>query len=144
MAKLRLDERLLYTTAPRLTAGQSHDSLVRKSVMDHLTRLLNTRRGSVPIDPDIGLSDMSNIAGSFAQGTTQTICEEVVQQISRYEPRLKDPKVATSKLEQEREVITLRFEITGSLVDSSARTGPDTLSIIMRINSHGFIKLTAS
>lgn len=144
MAKLRLDERLLYTTAPQLTAGQSNDSLIKKSIIDHLARLLNTRKGSVPIDPDFGLSDMSNIAGSFAQGTTQTICEEVVQQISRYEPRLKDPKVATRLQDQEREVITLRFDITGSLVQSSGQTGKDVLNLIMRINSHGFVKLTAS
>lgn len=144
MAKLRLDERLLYTTAPRLTAGQSRDSLVRKSIVDHLTRLLNTRKGSVPIDPDIGLSDMSNIAGSFAQGTTQTICEEVVLQINQYEPRLRQPKVATSELSQEREVITLRFEISGFLADNNGKASTDMLSIIMHVNSHGYIKLTAS
>lgn len=143
MAKPRLDERLLYTIAPQLTAGQSYDSLVRRSITEHLTRLLNTRKGSVPIDADIGLSDMSNIAGSFALGTTQAICEEVVQQISRYEPRLKDPRVTASQLEKEREVITLRFEITGSLADNSGRAGTDALSIVMRINSHGFIKLAA-
>jgi len=143
MAKVRLDERLLYATAPRLTVGQSQDSLIKKSIIDHLSRLLNTRKGSVPIDPDIGLSDMSNIAGAFAQGTTQMICQEVIEQINRYEPRLRQPKVAASDTSLEREVITLRFEISGFLVNNKDQTSSDIISMIMRVNSHGYIKLEA-
>jgi len=143
MTKLRLDERLLYTTAPRLTAGQSADTLLRKSIMSHLTRLLNTRKGSVPIDMDIGLSDMSNIAGSFAQGTTQKICEEVVDQIEHYEPRLRQPKVSMADVNTEREVITLRFEVIGFLADNNGKPTSEMLSMVMRINAHGYIKLEA-
>jgi len=144
MAQLRLAERLLYATAPRLAAGQSRDSLVKKSIMDHLSRLLNTRKGSVPIDPAMGMSDMSNIAGSFAQGTTQIICQEVVEQINQYEPRLRQPKVATSDLNLEREVITLKFEIRAFMADDRDQANTELISMTMRINSHGFVKLALS
>jgi type VI secretion system protein len=141
MSSVRLRERLLYAANPRLMAGQSPDTLGRKSIMDHLTRLLNTRKGSVPIDPNYGLSDLSNIAGSFAVGTTEAICAEVAIQIEQYEPRLTQPKVMVDRSKNEREVISLRFEVSARLTDNLGKASDESLLLTMKINSHGYVSL---
>lgn len=141
MSSVRLRERLLYATNPRLMAGQSPDNLGRKSIMDNLTRLLNTRRGTAPIDPNYGLSDLSNIAGSFAVGTTEAICAEVVIQIEQYEPRLTQPKVTMDKSKNEREVISLRFEVSARLTDNLGKASDESLLLTMKINSHGYVSI---
>jgi type VI secretion system protein len=141
MPNLRLSERLTYAAMPRLTAGMTAESLAKKSLVDHLTRLLNTRQGSVPIDLDYGMSDLSNIAGSFAIGTTAAICQEVAMQISRYEPRLANPRITVSNAAEERNVISLRFDVTARIVDSRPQASSEILSLLMRIDSSGRVHL---
>ncbi len=142
MPSLRLSERLGYAVNPRATSGLTEDSLGRKSIVDHLTRLLNTRQGSAPIDHSYGMSDLSNIAGSFAVGTTEAICEEVAIQISRYEPRLANPRITVSNSSEERNVIALRFDVSARLVDSQRKVTDEVLSLMMRIDSSGRVNLT--
>jgi type VI secretion system protein len=137
MPELRLSERLTYAVTPSLVAGWVSDSLSRKSIIDHLTRLLNTRKGSAPIDPNYGISDLSNLAGSFAMGTTESICEEVVVQITKYEPRLCGPKITVSNAADERNVISLRFDITARLADKKRMATDEIVSLLMRIDSSG-------
>lgn len=141
MPSLRLSERLTYAVTPRLTAGMTADSLGKKSIVDHLTRLLNTRQGSAPIDPNYGMSDLSNIAGSFAMGTTESICEEVALQISRYEPRLANPRITVSNNADERNVISLKFDVTARLVDTQRKPTDEMLSLVMRIDASGRVNL---
>lgn len=141
MPSLRLSERLTYAVNPRLVSGMTADSLGKKSIVDHLTRLLNTRQGSAPIDPNYGMSDLSNIAGSFAMGTTESICEEVAVQISCYEPRLANPRITVSNSTDERNVITLRFDVSARLVDSQRKPTDEVLSLVMRIDASGRVNL---
>lgn len=72
MAQACLLDRLLYIANPRAIAGMSPELVGQQSIMRHLTLLLNTRKGSVPIDPDYGLSDMNNIAGHFPLARAKT------------------------------------------------------------------------
>jgi type VI secretion system protein len=141
MPSLRLSERLTFAVNPRLTSGMTADSLSKKSIIDHLTRLLNTRRGSAPIDVNYGISDLSNIAGSFAMGTTEAICEEVAIQISRYEPRLANPRITVSNTTEERNVIALRFDLTARLMSAQRKPTDELFSLVMRIDSSGRVHL---
>jgi len=141
MPNLRLSERLTYAVMPRLSAGMTADSLAKKSIIDHLTRLLNTRQGSVPIDPSYGMSDLSNIAGSFAIGTTEAICEEVAIQISRYEPRLANPRITVNNAADERNVLALRFDISAQIINPAGKSVSEPLSLLMRIDSSGRVHL---
>lgn len=136
MSKIRLLERLSALEEPALLAGRSPDRQLRDSIVEHLRKLLNTREGSVPIDPNYGMPDMSNIAGSFALGTTEQLSEAIIRQVARYEPRLKAPKITVEK--ETRDVITLRFELSG-LVASSQDSGSDQqpYSMVIRVNSSG-------
>lgn len=141
MATLRLTERLSQASSPGSVAGRSEEHQVVQSVLGHLTRLLNTRKGSVPADPDYGIADMSNIAGSYAYGTTESICAEVAQQIQRYEPRLSQVRIHAGKNDDERQVITLRFDVLAKLSDKAGRASDDNLAMVMRINAGGRISL---
>lgn len=135
MDKIRLLERLSAVEEPRLVAGVPADTQLRQSIVNHLRRLLNTRAGSVPIDPHYGMPDMSNIAGSFALGTAESLSESIVRQIARYEPRLKNPRITVE--DEKRDVITLRFELSGRISSSRADGGDQNFSMTVRINAAG-------
>ncbi len=141
MVQSRLLERMLHTAHPHLIAGVASETLLRQSIVRHLTRLLNTRRGSVPIDLEYGLSDMNNIAGSLSMGTSEEICEEIIWQIKRYEPRLRNP--ALTSIKEENQIITLKFELSAQIVRDDSQTTGDVFSMYLRINSAGQIHIEA-
>lgn len=81
------------------------------SILDHLRRILNTRQGSVPVDPDFGVPDFTNLAGSFSTGTTDQIIQDMSRMIQRYEPRLHQPQITFATSQDE--VLSLAFSISG-------------------------------
>jgi type VI secretion system protein len=88
--------------------------LLLESVVRHLQRILNTRQGSVPIDPEFGVPDFTNLAGSYNAAFGGQIEQDIRKLIERYEPRLKSPRL---KLREERaDALSLSFELTGSVV----------------------------
>ncbi|MCZ4329826.1 type VI secretion system baseplate subunit TssE [Castellaniella denitrificans] len=137
MSQIRLLERLTHFEDPGLSDGVSPDRQLSESIGLHLTRLLNTRAGSVPIDAQYGLADMSNIAGSFAVGTSEALSEAILRQISLYEPRLRQCRISVSS--ERRDVIALRFELSGLLAASRANAPDLPFSVSLRINSAGRI-----
>jgi type VI secretion system protein len=114
--------------------------LVKASIQRYLSSLLNVRRGSVPIDAEYGLPDMSNIAGSFAVGYVSDIQREILIQIDRYEKRLLNPTI--QQVTEEREVITLKFILTGNidLTVGSVEVIKE-FSMFLRINSAGQVRV---
>ena len=78
MIKERLLERLSRQESPNLSDRRSPEDVVKASIQRYLSRLLNVRRGSVPVDAEYGLPDMSNIAGSFAVGYVSDIQREIL------------------------------------------------------------------
>lgn len=140
MVKERLLERLSRQELPNLNDRRTPEDLVKASVQRYLSRLLNVRRGSVPIDDEYGLSDMSNIAGSFAVGYVSDIQREILIQIDRYEKRLLNPTI--QQVIEEREVITLKFILSGA-IDLSVGSTPITkeFSMFLRIDSAGQVKV---
>jgi type VI secretion system protein len=137
MNKIRLLERLSALEDPRQFAARSPDRQLRDSVVVHLGKLLNTRAGSVPVDPNYGMPDMSNIAGSFALGTTESLSEAIIRQVLRYEKRLQNPRITVE--EETREVITLRFELVGDIASVQEGGALQPFAMIIRINSSGQI-----
>lgn len=135
MNKIRLLERLSALEDPRQFAMRSPDRQLRDSIVLHLRQLLNTRAGSVPVDPNYGMPDMSNIAGSFALGTTESLSEAIVRQVSRYEKRLQGPQVTVE--EEKREVITLRFELAGKVASTQEGEQMQPFVMTLRVNSSG-------
>ena len=140
MVKERLLERLSRQELPNLNDRRTPEDLVKASIQRYLSRLLNVRRGSVPIDAEYGLSDMSNIAGSFAVGYVSDIQREILIQIDRYEKRLLKPTI--QQVVEEREVITLKFILTGKIdVSASSTEVLKEFSMFLRIDSAGQVRV---
>jgi type VI secretion system protein len=140
VVKERLLERLSRQELPNLNDRRSPEDLVKASIQRYLSRLLNVRRGSVPVDAEYGLSDMSNIAGSFAVGYVSEIQREILIQIDRYEKRLLKPTI--QQVVEEREVITLKFILKGQIDLSVSSTEiMKELSMFLRIDSAGQVRV---
>lgn len=137
MNKIRLLERFSALEDPRQFAARSADRQLRDSIVVYLSKLLNTRAGSVPVDPNYGMPDMSNIAGSFALGTTESLSEAIIRQVVRYEKRLQNPRISVE--EETREVITLRFELIGDVAAVQEGDVLQPFAMTIRINSSGQI-----
>jgi len=140
VVKERLLERLSRQELPNLNDRRTPEDLVKASIQRYLSRLLNVRRGSVPVDAEYGLSDMSNIAGSFAVGYVSEIQREILIQIDRYEKRLLKPTI--QQVVEEREVITLKFILKGQIDLSVGSTEViKELSMFLRIDSAGQVRV---
>ena len=113
MRERRLLERIANWKAGDERTNQTQVDILVRSVMDHLTRMLNTRQGSVQIDPLFGVPDFTNLAGGMATGSTREIEEEIRRMVLRYEPRIKSPKVTLNR--ELTDVLSIRFALEGSL-----------------------------
>jgi len=83
------------------------------SILTHLQRILNTRRGSVPIAEDFGMPDFTDLPGAFSTGSTHEVERILRQVIQKYEPRL--TKVRIGFEPQENDLLSLRFKIEGQM-----------------------------
>jgi type VI secretion system protein len=141
-----LNERMLerikrYESGPVANqVGTSRQQIVKASIIKYLSHMLNTRKGSVPVDIEYGMSDLSNIAGTFAAGSIGGIEQEIIQKITRYERRLLSPKI--KELVETREIITLKFALSG-MIDLGTTQNPELreFSMLLRISSGGWIRI---
>lgn len=107
----------------------SEDRKMRQSIVENITRVLQTRRGSVVHLPDFGIPDFMKTYRDAAQDI-KPFCQKIVDTILKYEPRiakasLSDPNfdeknmrlnlkiVATIKDLVNREVLLTEFSTTG-------------------------------
>lgn len=138
MREERLLERISRweNSGPRTNLA-SADLLVG-SILRHLRGILNTSKGSVPIDTEYGLPDLTNLAVSFNSGSTAEIEEDLTRAIERYEPRLKITSVRM--VPDEKEPLSLRFELLGA-VNVNERDVPVRLSTV--VTPEGRIRVQA-
>ena len=103
-----------------------------QSVLQHLSRLLNTRQGSVSTLPDYGVPDMTNVPGDSVQEIRQNV-EHILQKVVRkYEPRL--AKIRMIMSQSERDSFTLRFRIEAVLADQE--DVPVTFETVVSTDGH--------
>jgi len=96
--------------APRTT--QKDNSQLVSSILDHLGRMLNTRRGNAPVAPEYGIPDLVDLIHSFPE-SIRTMEKAIRATIENYEPRLTNVRVR--HVGQEDDVFSLHFEITAML-----------------------------
>ena len=83
------------------------------SILRHLRGILNTQRGTVPIDKEYGLPDFSNLAPSFSSGSTKDIQDDLMVAIERYEPRLK--VISIAMVPDDADFLSIKFEVSGAI-----------------------------
>jgi type VI secretion system protein len=81
------------------------------SIKTHLTRLLNSRQGSLNHMPDYGLPDVAEIYQGLPYSVNDLI-KAIKTTIEKYEPRLKNI-VVKPKAKQEKDCV-LQLEISGT------------------------------
>ena len=86
------------------------------SIVDNLTRLFNTRRGSIAHLPDYGLPDISQVYRDlpYSMDGLRTAIREVVE---HYEPRLRKVRVETQEKDSDEEFdMRVSFIVTAELL----------------------------
>ena len=136
MNERRLLERIASVELDQELGHMTRTEILINSILDHLHRILNTRQGSVPIDPAFGVPDFTNLAGSFSAGTTDQIIEDMSRMIQRYEPRLHQPRITFSTSQDD--VLSLAFSIAGT-INIGDRAIPVRLS--SHVSSNGQVSL---
>lgn len=107
-----------------------------RSVVAHLTRLLNTRQGFVPLDASFGVCDFTNLGGGMNHGETADVERQLQSMIERYEPRLLRPIVRLCR--ERSDALGMRFT-----VDAAMAPGPNeyTLHLATRIDAQGQVRV---
>lgn len=138
MRELRLLERILYWETEAAPSATPSADLLVGSVLSHLRRILNTRRGSASIDPNFGMPDFTNVAGSTFSGSSVRELEmDLVGTIRKYEPRLRNPTL--KMVPDERDILALKFELGGT-IQMSERDVQIHLAAV--VNADGRVKVT--
>lgn len=113
MREYRLLERVRSMALNPDRRGSADPSVMLASVLHHVQKILNTKQGAVPIAPDYGVPDFTDIAGSYASDSIQMMEESITKVIAKYEPRLQDPHLEFE--ENQDDVLALKFRIRGTL-----------------------------
>lgn len=113
-----LQERLLERIGHLEENVDPHETLETRqinSIISHLSKLLNTRQGSVSIAPDFGVPDITNLPGENILETKQKV-EAVIQGVvQKYEPRLKNVKMYMQQ--EEKAEFSLKFRLEANLTE---------------------------
>jgi len=113
MREYRLLERVRNMELNPDRRSSADPNVMLTSVLHHVQNILNTRQGSVPIAPDYGVPDFTDIAGSYASDSIQQMEESITAVIAKFEPRLVEPLLEFE--EQQDDVLAIRFRIKGTL-----------------------------
>ena len=136
MRRERLLERIrMMEESPEKRLDTDSSTMVN-SILEHLVRVLNTKQGSVDIDPDFGVPDITNISSSFSAESVPELETAIKRVIENYEPRLKDVAVHFSS--QEEDLLALRFSITAKMVTDD-KSKPIVFETI--VDSDGQVKV---
>jgi type VI secretion system protein len=105
-------ERLARPDAERDRTAREDPAVVVRSVLDNLQRILNSRVGHAPAQPDLGMPAPSDLV-RFGAEAGDWIADTLKACIEKYEPRLADVQVA--RLENEDGSLALRFQVSARL-----------------------------
>ena len=133
-----MDQGLLESLTGKFLDGTPVEAVPQKnriiySIMDHLSRMFNTRKGCIPHLTNYGLPDISEIYRKMPDGIDE-LKEAIKQTIEIYEPRLKNVRVVQREenLKDSKLVFILSGEILkGSVVrfqTTFVSTGQSTIS----------------
>lgn len=95
----------------RRTIRENTQRLV-DSVMRHLQRMLNTRQGHVPIQPEYGMPDITDCAEGSPEALDR-IRRAIRTSIEMFEPRLRRVRITHLPVSDD---LNLHFGITGQLL----------------------------
>ena len=112
----------------KLTQGRSAMTMSEdESIRHNLSRVLGTRQGAVQALPDYGLPDLNDL--TLSRSELQSMLSSAIErQIILYEPRLRDPQVASLPMRED-SPFTLLFSIQAEKVRHDGRLEPWTWTV---------------
>ena len=119
MREARLLERLRLRERNPHRRETEDSGRVIDSILDHLTRILNTRRGNVPIAEDYGIPDYTEFMQDFPD-SLRDLETAITQTVTQYEPRLKAVRV--NFVSQDEDVFAVKFRISAKLAGKADNT----------------------
>jgi type VI secretion system protein len=124
-------ERLADPTPEAARTTRSNETQIISSILEHLRKMLNTRRGNAPVAPDYGIPDMSDLVHSFPESIR--LMEQAIRTtIEKYESRLCNVRVRY--VDSEDDLLSLHFHVTAVLSPASSHK---SVSFKTKIGSSG-------
>ena len=130
LERLRLQARGMETVTP----GAEE---VLQSVIDHITKIMNTRQGSTLISDDFGIPDFTGLGVDFSTDRIPAIEREIEKFISRVEPRLTNVRIRFSPNEGKH--FQLAFTLTA---DMTVDRDNQFIRLITEVNSMGRVSVS--
>jgi type VI secretion system lysozyme-like protein len=115
-------------------------SELMESVKNDLEQLFNTRRGTVLIDSEMGLGDLTHLINGYSQPDVVNLQSDLLQQIKRYEPRLSSVDVRF--VGDQGKHLQLAFSVTASLKQEK-QSLPFSVRLIMNENGSTSVSQSA-
>jgi type VI secretion system protein len=101
--------------ASRTVAADSRS--LADSILRHLQRMLNTRQGSTPIQPEYGMPDITDCAESLPEAL-DGVRRLIKSSLEQFEPRLGRVKVTSQPSPDD---LSLHFAISGEMQSGGER-----------------------
>lgn len=109
------------------------------SVTRHLKQILNTRRGTVLIDPEYGMPDFSDLPVDLASTKTDLMKERIKDVVEKYESRIKDVEITIEAKTDNS--LSMHFGLNGTIIHENTEIpinlmttlGPDNKFDLMPI-----------
>jgi type VI secretion system lysozyme-like protein len=95
MANERLLKRLGMWQQGKKTGPDSFDLV--DSILFDLTKLLNSQRGNVLVDEEMGLSDLRSLFNGHGSPDLDALEQQLLFQITEFEPRIVSPSLTYSE-----------------------------------------------
>lgn len=111
MSEMRFFERLRALEANPDRRGRQNSDTVLNSIVWNLGKILNTRKGTVLLDPDFGLPDYTNFGASFSEETIGVLRRSMEKLVRRYEPRIQQLRIQPHQVLPDE--LELAFDIVG-------------------------------
>jgi type VI secretion system protein len=112
MREERLLERIRAWEKEPQRRGREDARRTTASILNHLQRILNTRRGNAPIADDYGVPDFTDLLYGFPDSVRE-MEKSIRLTIQKYEPRLQAVRV--SFIPQQEDRLSLRFQVAAKL-----------------------------
>jgi type VI secretion system protein len=136
MREERLIQRIrTWKKTPDRRDGEDPKRLIH-SIVRHLERILNTRRGSVGIAHDYGIPDLTDFRSGFPD-SVRDLEMTIRDTIQKFEPRLKSVRVKF--IPQDVNMLTVTFQIIAQLALEDEKT-PVILESMMGSDGKVMIK----
>jgi type VI secretion system protein len=133
--KLRLLKRIKgWEEAGQVSASEIEINEVMESMRDDLEKLLNTRKGTVLIDPNFGLPDFTHLMNGYSVPDVDEIERDILQQIRDYDRRLS--KLMVRAQDDRATGNSLGFGLTAVF---DHKNQEQTLSAIISIKDNGSV-----